>query len=86
MSDYKYDTISDCLAVLTINLTIINSNIDMAKRNICIDNCHKAASRISEMTGLEASHELMLELTRLLDEHPDGWEGACECSDCMERE
>lgn len=25
----------------------------------------------------------LLKLTRLLDEHPEGWDGPCECATCM---
>ncbi len=41
-------------------------------------------STIDKMLGLAAKHGLIIELSSLLDEHPEGWEGPCECKSCIE--
>lgn len=36
-----------------------------------------------EMTGLKEEKEGLLKLTRLIDEHPEDYDGPCECQSCM---
>jgi len=40
-------------------------------------------AKIWEMLGLTDAHDLLLKLTGMLDEHPEGWDGDCACLSCL---
>lgn len=65
-------------------VSLINSNRYDERIEEYANDCRAASGRISEMLGLTAAQELTLELTRMLDEHPEGWEGPCECNGCLD--
>lgn len=76
--------VSRQLSEIVIKATMITNTTEdpIVKRDA--GDCIAAASAISQQLGLDDAHELMMELTRLLDEHPEGWEGDCECKSCVE--
>ena len=40
-------------------------------------------SEIREQLGLHKQEDLLLELTSMLDEHPEKWDGPCICLSCL---
>ncbi len=43
-----------------------------------------ASLEIRKILGLAAAHDRLIELTMLLDEHPEKWDGPCWCQSCIE--
>ena len=76
--------VSKDLSEIIVKAMVIESSTKDPKIKEHAVDCMAAVTRINERLGLNAAHELMLELTRMLDEHPEGWQGDCECVTCMD--
>lgn len=77
-------TVSRQLSEIVVKSTMITGSTDNPKIKEYAGDCMAAASKISGLLGLGEARELTLELTRMLDEHPEGWEGPCECPGCIQ--
>ena len=75
--------VSTDLSEIIVKATMIIGITGDPKVKTLAGDCMAAVGRINESLGLNAAHELMLELTRMLDEHPEEWQGACECPECV---
>ncbi len=82
----ELETVSDCLASIAVSLTILQSEMNRTCINAELGKIHAAVGQIEEILGLAKKHDLLMELTGLLEEHPDGWEGDCICPDCLRNE
>lgn len=76
--------VSRQLSEIVIKATMITGSTYDPKIKEFASDCMTAAKRISEQLGLNEAHELIMELTRMLDDHPEAWEGDCECRSCLE--
>lgn len=45
-----------------------------------------ANTSIGDLTGANAQHALLMEITGMMDCHPEGWEGDCNCNECRTAE
>ncbi len=41
------------------------------------------ANAINESFGRNVEHRKIMELTGMLNEHPEGWDGECGCKTCL---
>ena len=70
------------LAVVATNSCPLRPSQDDIQRHL--DIVDAALMKMRVMTGLADEYEKRLALTRLLDEHPEGYEGDCECTTCLD--
>lgn len=62
-----------------------NHVVDMAR--IVVEQAKEAAGfakQVQELSPLLKEREQLLNLTRMLDRHPDGYDGPCFCKACQE--
>ena len=84
-------TISHILAELETKVAIvtvlINTKEDQRGNmdpNAILLEIENLIIEMQDLLGLTAKDDLLKELTGMLDEHPDGWEGDCYCTTCIE--
>ena len=61
-------------------------NLDWGKIHGKACDINIAIWEIREQLGLHKQEDLLLELTSMLDEHPEKWEGPCICLSCLTKE
>ena len=85
-------TIDHLLQGVEAKAGAIQIDADSKEHTLDWENIHAFARDINvaiweirEQLGLHAKENLLDELTEMLDEHPEKWEGPCLCKSCLEK-
>lgn len=81
--DYYLQSIEAKAGAIQIDADSKEHGLDWQKIHSMARDINLAIWQIREQLGLYAKENLLDELTSMLDEHPEEWDGPCLCKSCM---
>ncbi len=84
-------SIDDFLKEIAVKVGTIQLEADCNEHNLDWKRIHELGQDIAaavwnarELLGFHNHENQLIELTTMLDEHPEKWEGPCMCKMCLE--
>ncbi len=76
------NTIAQYLTAAKVEISKAQMDENATLKMVYLGSAISFIVEVEMQLGLEDERELLTELSTLLDEHPDGWEGPCNCYEC----
>jgi len=91
MTDEQTTTVDSLLQEIVVKAGVIQLEADSKEHNLDWKKIHELGQDIAiavwsarKQLGFHDHENQLIDLTMMLDEHPEGWEGPCMCKMCLE--